>query len=266
MNLRKLLNLLKARQSTNKQRHQQTKHQGHDRKDNLLPLPQRPQRSQGSLESKSKLQAHLFQSQLQAHKLKSQLQGRKVKSQLQGQKVQQAKTNQHKYCNALEGPEAKSRRKQLMAYKRSREPTGKSFEEGNDKKLLQALAEQFNQDPMALFDIWSQSNGSYSQVQLALTGTNSKRSHHNTMRAWMDDEDLLQPNCKGNRNKCESMKKKLASLGLARKNPDMESDADDNMQYKPLQQDEVSSHSETELKASVSATGNGASDAEALKK
>ena len=103
-------------------------------------------------------------------------------------------------------------------------------------------------------------------VQLLLQATNSKKTRHHSKRAWMDENDLLQIKCKGNRQKFESMKRKLEKVGRARKDPDMESDAENNMQYKPLQHDEDSSDTENELKSSATATGTGSADADTLKK
>ena len=59
----------------------------------------------------------------------------------------------------------------------------------------------------------------------------------------MDETDLLNDQCKGNRKKFESMKRKLSAAGRSRKDPDMESDAEDNMQYKPLDKDVYNSES-----------------------
>ena len=49
---------------------------------------------------------------------------------------------------------------------------------------------------------------------------------------------MLTIKCKGHRVRFESMKRKLTKLGRSRKDPDMESDCEDNMQYAPLQHDE----------------------------
>ena len=50
-----------------------------------------------------------------------------------------------------ESQASKDRRKDIMAFKRSRDATGKSFEDGNPKKVPLELVEQINEDPMALF-------------------------------------------------------------------------------------------------------------------
>ena len=54
------------------------------------------------------------------------------------------------------------KRAKLMTYARSRAPGGKSFEEGNDKKVPTHMADDVNADPMSFFDVWNEAGGSYS--------------------------------------------------------------------------------------------------------
>ena len=58
---------------------------------------------------------------------------------------------------------------------------------------------------------------------------------------------MLVDKCKGNRVKFESMKRRLTKLGRCQPNPDMESDTEGNLQFKPLTHDQESSHSEDEM-------------------
>jgi hypothetical protein len=77
---------------------------------------------------------------------------------------------------------------------------------------------------------------------------------------------LLTMKCKGNRIKFESMKRKLSKLGRSRINPDMESDTEGNLQFKPLTKDADSSHSEDEIVSDITATGSGSANKDSLHK
>ena len=76
-----------------------------------------------------------------------------------------------------------------------------------------------------------------------------------------EPEQLLDPHAK---ELFESMKRKLTKMGRSRKNPDMESDTEGNMQFKPLTHDQESSLSEeliTRWKAPAKPSARGAASA-----
>jgi len=187
-----------------------------------------------------------------------------------GEKVQkrpaEESVSSSKGKRAPESKGQKNRRKDLMSYKRSREATGTSFEDGNNKKMPEELKKQCDDDPLAFFEVWREAQGNYSTVMLTLSKKETKKTHRGRQREWMDEDDLLTMKCKGNRIKFESMKRKLTKLGRSRINPDMESDTEGNLQFKPLTKDADSSHSEDEIVSDITATGSGSANKDSLHK
>ena len=167
---------------------------------------------------------------------------------------------------APESETSKDRRKELMAFRKSKEATGVSFEDGSAKKMPVELQKQCQNDPLAFFEVWQGAQGNYNTVVLTLSKTEKQKKHNHRQHEWMDEDDLLVDKCKGNRVKFESMKRKLTTLGRCRPNPDMESDTEGNLQFKPLTHDQESSHSEDEMVSQITATGSGSANKDSFKK
>ena len=156
------------------------------------------------------------------------------------------------------------KRRLQMSYNRATDlSTGKSYEQGNPKKIPAALIPMHEGKPEALFDLFFENNGNWGNVLMEVTKTSTKKSQRKGKRRWVFESELINEICKGNSSKAMQMKKNLLSDPKRhRVHPDMDAKDTDSIQYHALafEEDDELSEDEEKLQVSAKASIQGSDD------
>ena len=152
------------------------------------------------------------------------------------------------------------RRLQMCFQRATNLSVGGSFENGNTKKMPQALIPSLEEDRDALWDSFYKNNGNWGKVLVEVSKTSTKIAKRKGKRRWVFEQQLIDDICNGDVGKAMKMKKQLLSNPLRnRVHPDMEDDDPDGVQYHALafEEDDEESEENTTKNSSCSAQVRG---------
>ena len=105
------------------------------------------------------------------------------------------------------------RNKNIMAFHRSRDGRGKTFEQGNKNKVPANLKHDVDSNPKEWLERFIDNDGDWGKINLVFSAEKTQRSRKSKHRTWVFETELVEDVCKGKRKRAERMMTKLRSTG-----------------------------------------------------